>query len=134
MCGLYKQSICIRLAVFGFHGHAAINLTLVLHRFIGERAKVCLTYLPFNDLLLQFIKNSLPCFSFTKGEIVLHCSAFLEIFISAIVTLLMYEPYWSLKIHSCAVLKLSDWYTLFHNPTPNYDKKLYCTQEAVYPL
>lgn len=46
----------------------------------------------------------------------------------------MYEPYWSLKIYSCEVSRLADWYTLFHNPTPNYEKKLYCTQEAVYPL
>lgn len=74
------------------------------------------------------------CFSFTKGEIVLHLSAFFEVLISAIITLLIYEPYWSLKIHSCSVSRLSDWYTLFHNPTPNYEKKLYCTQEAVYPL
>ncbi|XP_055313050.1 JNK1/MAPK8-associated membrane protein [Sitodiplosis mosellana] len=71
---------------------------------------------------------------FTKGEIILHISAFFEVLTSAIVTLLIYEPYWTLKIHSCAVARLSDWYTLFHNPTPNYDKKLYCTQEAVYPL
>ena len=28
----------------------------------------------------------------------------------------------------------SDWYTYFHNPTPNYEKTLNCTQEAVYPL
>lgn len=73
-------------------------------------------------------------FSFTKGEIVLHLSAFFEVLISAVITLLIYEPYWSLEINSCSVSRLSDWYTLFHNPTPNYEKKLYCTQEAVYPL
>lgn len=71
---------------------------------------------------------------FTKGEIILHISAFFEVVISAVVTLLIYEPFWSLRIHSCSVSRLSDWYTLFHNPTPNYEKKLYCTQEAVYPL
>lgn len=82
-------------------------------------------------ILMRFV---LFRFSFTKGEIVLHLSAFFEVFISAIITLLIYEPLWSLKIHSCSVARLSDWYTLFHNPTPNYEKKLYCTQEAVYPL
>lgn len=46
----------------------------------------------------------------------------------------MYEPFWSLNIYACNVTKLSDWYTLFHNPSPNYGEKLHCTQEAVYPL
>lgn len=40
----------------------------------------------------------------------------------------------SFKLNSCGVEKLSDWYTLFHNPTPDYKDKLHCTQEAVFPL
>lgn len=73
-------------------------------------------------------------FSFTKGELILHLSAFLEVAFSALITLLIYEPLWTLQIHSCEVTRLADWYTLFHNPTPNYETKLYCTQEAVFPL
>ncbi|RZF37763.1 hypothetical protein LSTR_LSTR016201 [Laodelphax striatellus] len=29
---------------------------------------------------------------------------------------------------------LSDWYTLLHNPNPNFEETIHCTQEAVYPL
>lgn len=73
-------------------------------------------------------------YSFTKEQLILHGSAFLEIFISAILTILLYEPFWSISIYSCHVRRLSDWYTLFHNPRPNYENILYCTQEAVYPM
>uniref|UniRef100_U5EYB0 Putative conserved plasma membrane protein n=1 Tax=Corethrella appendiculata TaxID=1370023 RepID=U5EYB0_9DIPT len=72
--------------------------------------------------------------NFTKGEVILHLSAFFEVTLSAFLTILFTDPVWELKINSCGVNKFSDWYTLFHNPAPNYDKTLYCTQEAVYPL
>ena len=49
-------------------------------------------------------------------------------------TIFLSDPLWSFKINSCGVSSLSDWYTLFRNPTPQYESKLYCTQEAVYPL
>lgn len=58
----------------------------------------------------------------------------MEVVMSAIITLFIYEPVFSFNINSCEVTKLSDWYTLFHNPSPNYGEKLYCTQEAVFPL
>lgn len=113
-------------------------LPLILHWFFIDLAAkerwfvlVTFTYLSVSKTISICVDFS---FSFTKGEIVLHVSAFFEVFISAIITLLIYEPFWSLRIYSCNVSRLSDWYTLFHNPTPNYEKKLYCTQEAVYPL
>lgn len=114
-------------------------LPLILHWFFIDLAAKERWFVPNRvGVLLAFKSIELILsplhFSFTKGEIVLHLSAFFEVFISAIITLLIYEPLWSLKIHSCSVSRLSDWYTLFHNPTPNYEKKLYCTQEAVYPL
>lgn len=118
-------------------------LPLILHWFFIDLAAKERWLVSHRQMLFVFVKFQLNSeercffillFSFTKGEIILHISAFFEVFTSAIVTLLIYEPYWTLKIHSCAVSRLSDWYTLFHNPTPNYEKKLYCTQEAVYPL
>jgi hypothetical protein len=39
-----------------------------------------------------------------------------------------------LKLMACRVQRMSDFYTFFHNPNPNYEEKLNCTQEAVYPL
>lgn len=72
--------------------------------------------------------------SFTKGQLILHMSAFLEVGASAALTLFLFEPFGSLYFYSCPVATLSDWYTLFHNPSPNYGEKLHCTQEAVYPL
>lgn len=71
---------------------------------------------------------------FTRGELILHASACVEVLLSAFLTILFTDPIWELRINSCGVRKLSDWYTLFHNPAPNYETTLYCTQEAVYPL
>ena len=76
----------------------------------------------------------LSFFSFCKEVLVLHISALLEIVMAAILTLLLSDPTGSLAVRSCRTQKLSDWYTLLHNPSPNYDKTLHCTQEAVYPL
>lgn len=71
---------------------------------------------------------------FTKEVLILHSCALLEVVIAALVTLVMSHPVGQFTLHSCGVNKLSDWYTLLHNPFPNYEKVLYCTQEAVYPL
>lgn len=72
--------------------------------------------------------------SFTKGQLILHLSAFLEVSASAVLTLLMFDPVGQFTFNACRVSRLADWYTLFHNPSPDYGDKLYCTQEAVYPL
>ncbi|XP_048734627.1 JNK1/MAPK8-associated membrane protein-like [Ostrea edulis] len=70
----------------------------------------------------------------TKSLIPLHVSALLESVMAAILTLLLVEPYGSLRVRSCPVNKLSDWYSMLLNPQPNYSQTLYCTQEIVYPL
>lgn len=72
--------------------------------------------------------------SFSKDVLVLHISAFVEIVMACVFTLLLTSPLGSLFINSCEIHGLSDWYTLLHNPMPEYDKTLHCTQEAVYPL
>lgn len=69
-----------------------------------------------------------------KSLIPFHVSALLESVVAAILTLLLVEPYGSLRVRSCPVTKLSDWYSMLLNPQPNYAQKLYCTQEIVYPL
>ena len=58
----------------------------------------------------------------------------MESVIAAVCTLLVVEPYGSLKLRSCHVKALSDWYTMLYNPSPDYTSTLHCTQEAVYPL
>ena len=73
-------------------------------------------------------------FRFSKEELILHLSAFVEVSLSALFSILLTEPKWSFRINSCGVHSLSDWYTLFHNPSPYYEQTLSCTQEAVYPL
>lgn len=72
--------------------------------------------------------------SFTRGVLVLHFSALVETALAAVLTILIVEPRWTFRIRSCRVQKLSDWYTMLHNPNPGYDHVLHCTQEAVYPL
>lgn len=69
-----------------------------------------------------------------KKVIALHLSALLEVISSSLITLQLTDPVGSFKVRSCKAMKLSDWYTLLHNPSPNYEETLHCTQEAVYPL
>ncbi|KAL0269609.1 UNVERIFIED_CONTAM: hypothetical protein PYX00_007284 [Menopon gallinae] len=80
------------------------------------------------------IDLSTPKKSFSKDVFIIHLSALIEVCIAAAVTLLLVEPFGTWQIRSCKVKYLSDWYTLFHNPNPNYEEVLLCTQEAVYPL
>ncbi|XP_062905781.1 JNK1/MAPK8-associated membrane protein isoform X2 [Mobula hypostoma] len=63
-----------------------------------------------------------------------HVTALLECAVAAIVTLLVNDPIGELKIRSCRVKMLSDWYTMLYNPSPDYITTLHCTQEAVFPL
>ncbi|XP_075222540.1 JNK1/MAPK8-associated membrane protein isoform X2 [Lycorma delicatula] len=72
--------------------------------------------------------------SCSKGALMLHISAFVEVGLSAFLTLWLSDPVGTLQIRSCKVKMLSDWYTLLHNPNPNYEETIHCTQEAVYPL
>ncbi|XP_035211953.1 JNK1/MAPK8-associated membrane protein-like [Stegodyphus dumicola] len=96
-------------------------------------------YLGFMALLLlvfewYIIDQTMKRRNFAKDVLSLHISAFIENVLSAVSTLLLSEPRGSFDIHACKVKRLSDWYTLLHNPTPGYVKTLRCTQEAVYPL
>lgn len=107
-----------------------VLLALVLHWFFIDlvvmRRRYSFDILRF-DLMIAFC-------SFNKDVIILHCSAFIEIALACVLTLLSTDPIGTFFIRSCNVRSLSDWYTLLHNPRPNYDKTVHCTQEAVYPL
>ncbi|KAK3588859.1 hypothetical protein CHS0354_025836 [Potamilus streckersoni] len=69
-----------------------------------------------------------------RSLVVLHISALVETGVAVLLTLLLSEPMGSLRVRSCPVTKLEDWYTMLYNPSPNYTTTLYCTQEIVYPL
>lgn len=69
-----------------------------------------------------------------KEVIALHLSALIEVVAASLITLQLTDPIGTFTIRSCRATKLSDWYTLLHNPSPNYEETLHCTQEAVYPL
>lgn len=108
-----------------------VLLALVLHWFFidmvakGKRY-VCKT-------ISSLLVNPRLC-SFSKDVLILHTTAFIEVALSSILSVLLTSPTGKFEIRSCRVRNLADWYTLLHNPTPNYEKKIYCTQEAVYPL
>lgn len=70
----------------------------------------------------------------TKEMIALHLSALIEILLASLIVLQLTDPIGTFGIKSCKTQRLSDWYTLLHNPSPNYEATLHCTQEAVYPL
>ncbi|KAK3796160.1 hypothetical protein RRG08_018159 [Elysia crispata] len=61
-------------------------------------------------------------------------SAFIEIVLSALLTVVLSDPAGEMSVRSCLVEQFSDWYTLFFNPTPDYYDTVYCTQEIVFPL
>ncbi|NIG58258.1 JNK1/MAPK8-associated membrane protein isoform X2 [Pontoporia blainvillei] len=63
-----------------------------------------------------------------------HITALFECTMAAIITLLVSDPVGVLYIRSCRVLKLSDWYTILYNPSPDYVTTVHCTHEPVYPL
>lgn len=63
-----------------------------------------------------------------------HICAFVEVASGTLAALLVLPPTGSIDLHVCSPKALSDWYTLLHNPQPDYKETLHCTQEAVYPL
>ncbi|XP_077999887.1 JNK1/MAPK8-associated membrane protein-like [Glandiceps talaboti] len=73
-------------------------------------------------------------FAKKKRAIILHVSALFECAIAAMVTLLLVDPLGSIKIRSCPITSLADWYTMLFNPSPGYTSTLHCTHEAAYPL
>ncbi|KAF1583142.1 UNVERIFIED_CONTAM: JNK1/MAPK8-associated membrane protein, partial [Eudyptes pachyrhynchus] len=70
----------------------------------------------------------------SSSALLQHVTALFECSVAAIVTLLVSDPVGSLHIRSCKVKKLSDWYTMLYNPSPDYITTVHCTHEAVYPL
>uniref|UniRef100_A0A2P2IB02 JNK1/MAPK8-associated membrane protein-like n=1 Tax=Hirondellea gigas TaxID=1518452 RepID=A0A2P2IB02_9CRUS len=64
----------------------------------------------------------------------LYVCVVVEVVIASLITLLVTPPLGSLALTSCRPRGLDDWYPLLHNPSPNYEGTLYCTQEAVYPM
>ncbi|KAF7280044.1 JNK1/MAPK8-associated membrane protein [Rhynchophorus ferrugineus] len=95
---------------------------------------VVLMVLILHWFFIDMIAMGRKFFNITSHVIALHTSASIEVFLACIISILLIEPMGSFKIYSCKIKSLSDWYTLFHNPAPNYEDKIYCTQEAVYPL
>ena len=70
----------------------------------------------------------------TVDVLILHLVVLFEDILSLVITLLVVEPLGSFQINTCSPQRLSDFYTLFYNPSPDYKKTIYCTHEAVYPL
>lgn len=63
-----------------------------------------------------------------------HFSALIESVIAVLCTILYFEPTGELRMYSCGVKSIRDFYTLFYNPKLQYMETIRCTQEAVYPL
>jgi len=70
----------------------------------------------------------------TREVVAVHCCALFEVTLAAVASLLLFRPAGSLSLASCRPRRLADWYSLFYNPTPNYEETLRCGQETVYPL
>lgn len=81
-----------------------------------------------------FIDNDAKDRKFSRNQIILSSCAFIETFLSAVCSILLMEPIGKMRLYSCEVRRFIDFYTLFYNPSPNYEERIHCTQEAVYPL
>ena len=94
-----------------------------------------LTFMTLGLLVQWYSIDSVTSDSeFTFRTLSIHISALVETLLAALVSVLVNPPIGSLKLKSCEVHRMSDWYTMMHNPSPNYEETLHCSQEAVYPL
>lgn len=109
-----------------------VLLVLIFHWFFIDMVSLRRKYLISKILQMQCLIIFL--FSLSKDLLILHGTAFIEVALACLLSLILAHPLGSFTIHSCRVQSISDWYTLLHNPSPNYEKKIHCTQEAVYPL
>ena len=88
-------------------------------------------------LLIQWyiIDCSIKRRTLTIDVLLMHLSATIEVALAAVTLLIsLSDTQGYLWIRSCNVQQLSDWYTVFWNPSPEYKETLRCSQEAVYPL
>lgn len=85
-------------------------------------------------LLLNTIFIHISVNKHSHHHLIFHLSALLESTFSFLLSLLFYPPIGSLHLLTCASRDLSDWYSIFLNPTIDYTYTLYCSQDAVYPL
>lgn len=69
-----------------------------------------------------------------KKTLLQHLCALAEVSTGTLAAILLLSPTGVIMLHVCSPQALSDWYTLLHNPQPDYKETLHCTQEAVYPL
>ena len=86
----------------------------------------------FTVIQCYFIDKSTKSSKFNYLSLTLYLSTICESIIASIVSLFPFNSNWDFDVKTCGVKSLSDWYTLFFNPSIN--EKSYCTQEAVYPL
>jgi len=95
-----------------------------------------LCFMVLSGLLLQWygIDAYSDDHSLSLKTLTVHAWALAETCLASVLTLLINQPIGSLRLQSCRVRQLSDWYTQLHNPQPNYEETLYCSNEAVYPL
>lgn len=110
-----------------------VLLVIVLHWFFIDMVAKGKRCCHFGELLKAF-NNAFRSRSCCKDMLILHFTALMEVVVSSVAAILLSSPVSEFKVRSCRAHTLADWYTMLHNPTPNYEKKIYCTQEAVYPL
>ena len=124
---LYLTSIMILL----FLGHMIIVDWTLRNKFKSPKP-------PVSQKLSQSAKNRKT--EKDKFSFKFRCATFLiisivvEVSLSAILTLLLTEPYGKMSFITCGSRGLADWYPIFFNPRIDYTTTLYCTQEIVYPL
>lgn len=155
VCVLWRPTRALRLAVPRLHDSPASCFALVLYRQrVTTRRQVSLVYKTnYNewDVWASFegsnwiivpaiywknpLQVGLLVFDFSNKTVLLfHLSAVVEVSVAALMTVWLTDPFGALEFRTCNSHQLADWYTLFHNPQPNYEQTIYCTQEAVYPL
>ncbi|OQV18886.1 putative JNK1/MAPK8-associated membrane protein [Hypsibius exemplaris] len=97
-------------------------------------------YLAFMALLPLILNGAILDMVFRNWRkhtyVLLQLSNLCEAALAAFLTIVLFRSKedGSFSIKSCGVNRLTDWYTLFFNPKPDYVNSVRCTQEIVYPL
>lgn len=103
------------------------NVSTVLNLFFIDRAYTKV----YRNFKAEKLDNKLKA----CNVFVLYALPVIENLAAMFASLLLFsKPMGSLKLNSCRVQDLSDWYSIFFDPYIDYFNKLHCSQEIVYPL
>ncbi|EGD77900.1 hypothetical protein PTSG_09535 [Salpingoeca rosetta] len=87
-------------------------------------------YLQYQGVFVSMTRSSTK----RKTRIAISVYLVLELVLAVCCTLLSLEPKGSLRVYSCGMSHVNDWYPVFFNPKPDYIHAVHCANEVAFPL